>query len=270
MTTRLETVANRLRRHVLTMSHKAQAPHVAAALSCVEILATLYFRVARLDPKAPQAPDRDRIILSKGHAAAALYACLAERGFFPVARLLEFAQAGSVLAEHPSYGTLPGIEATSGSLGHGLGIGLGMAVAARLDGRKNHVYVILSDGECNEGSTWEAALWAPAHELGNVTAIIDYNKLQATGRSTELVALAPLPEKWRSFGWEAVEVDGHDPAQLVEAFEKSEGNRPKAVIAHTVKGKGVSFMENDLEWHYRPPSAEDLAQALDELEREGV
>ena len=264
--TDLEIVANTIRRHILTMSAAAKAPHVGSALSCVEILVTLYFRVARIDPSKPRDPSRDRIILSKGHACAALYACLAERGFFPKERLEEYARDNSVMAEHPSVGALPGIEATTGSLGHGLGIGLGMALAARMDGLPVRVFVVLSDGELNEGSVWEAALWAPAHNLDNVTAIVDFNGLQATGPSREITAIEPLADKWRSFGWQALEVDGHDMAQLAAAFEAHHPGKPLAIVARTVKGRGVSFMENNLEWHYRPPSPDDLAKALAELD----
>jgi len=247
------------------MSAAGHAPHVASALSCVDILVALYFEVARLDPGCPEAPDRDRILFSKGHASAALYACLAERGFFPLSHLAEYAQDGSMLGEHPTRLALPGIEMTSGSLGHGLGLGIGLGLAAKMDATGARIFVVLSDGECNEGSLWEAALWAPAHALDNVVAVIDFNKLQATGRSTEITSLAPLAEKWRTFGWEAVEVDGHNIAELVRALEAPMQGRPRAVVAHTVKGKGVSFMENDLEWHYRPPSADDLARAFAEL-----
>jgi transketolase len=264
--TDLDRTAKTIRRHILTMSAVASAPHVGSALSCVEILVVLYFRVARVNPVDPQDPDRDRIVLSKGHASAALYACLAERGFFPRERLREYAQDNSAMAEHPTLGALPGIEASTGSLGHGLGIGLGMALAARMDHRSSRVFVVLSDGELNEGSVWEAALWAPRHAMDNVTAIVDFNGLQATGPSREITAIEPLPEKWHSFGWRVWELDGHDAARLTQALEAPPCGKPNVVIAHTVKGKGVSFMENDLEWHYRPPSPQDLARALEELD----
>ena len=262
VTADLELRARKIRRHVVRMSSVAGVPHVASALSCVDILVALYFRVARLDPAEPGAPWRDRIILSKGHASAALYACLAERGFFPVSRLAEYARDASVMAEHPSRGALPGIEVTSGSLGHGLGLGSGLALALRMDASPARVFAILSDGECNEGSIWEAALWAPAQGLENLCAIVDFNKLQATGRSEEITMLAPLREKWESFGWETFEIDGHSFPQLVAALAAPTAGRPKAIVAHTVKGRGVSFMEDDLEWHYRPPTAADLQRAL--------
>lgn len=262
----LSTMARRIRRHVLTMSHRAQAPHVASAFSCVELLVWLYFEVARFDSQAPDSPVRDHIILSKGHAAAALYAVLAARGVLPPAALDRFAVDGSELAEHPSRSRAFGIETTSGSLGAGLGIGAGLALAARLAGRENQVYVVLSDGECNEGSVWEAAAWAPAQDLGNLTAIVDSNGWQATGRSAEITALEPLPEKWRAFGWSVAEVEGHDFPSLREGLARLPKDRPRALVARTTKGKGVSFMENNLEWHYRPPGEDDLARALAELE----
>jgi transketolase len=247
------------------MSSAAGTPHVASALSCADILVSLYFHIARVSPERVTAADRDRIILSKGHASAALFACLAERGFFALSWLASYCQDGAPLAEHPSRGGVPGVEVSTGSLGHGLGVGAGLALGARLDGSPSRVFVLMSDGECNEGSVWEAALWAPRHGLGNLVAIIDFNKLQATGSSVEITELAPLVDKWRAFGWDAVEVDGHDFGQLVPALERQGAGRPQVVVAHTVKGKGVSFMEGNLEWHYRPPSQDDLRRALDEV-----
>jgi transketolase len=251
------------------MSSVARAPHVASSLSCVDILVALYFHAARVDPASAEAPDRDRVILSKGHASAALYACLAERGYFDRSRLTSYCADGSPLAEHPSRGTLPGIEASTGSLGHGLGLGAGMALAARRRGSASRVFVVLSDGECNEGTVWEAAMWAPRHSLSNLIAIVDFNKFQATGDSTRITQLTPLDEKWRSFGWDCTEVDGHDHAQLLASFAPSARVRPRAVIAHTIKGKGVSFMEANLEWHYRPPLGAEYERALEELEEPG-
>ena len=262
----LVEMCKRIRCHVLTMSFVAGAPHVASALSCVEILVLLYFRVARLYPDQPDAPERDRVILSKGHASATLYACLAERGFFPVARLAEYAQDNSAMAEHPFRAALPGVEVTSGSLGHGLGLGIGMALAAKMDRADIRIFIVLSDGECNEGAVWEAALWAPAHHLDNVCAIIDFNQFQATGRSTEITMLNPLADKWRAFGWDVFEAEGHSLPQLTAALEALSTGKPRLVVAHTVKGRGVSFMENDLEWHYRPPNKDDWQRALAEVE----
>lgn len=257
--------ARLIRSHALRMSSKGKAPHVGSALSCVDILVALYFRVARVGPHTCADPDRDRVILSKGHASAALYACLAERGFLSVSQLDTYCADGSLLAEHPSRGTIPGVEVTTGSLGHGLGLGAGIALAARMRRSDARVFVVLSDGECNEGSIWEAAIWAPRRNLGNLNAIVDFNKLQATGRSEEITQLAPLREKWEAFGWDAVEIDGHDQRELLLALEAPPGARPRAIVAHTIKGRGVSFMEGNLEWHYRPPSEDELRRALAEV-----
>ncbi|MBI2264652.1 MAG: transketolase [Armatimonadetes bacterium] len=263
----LEGLARRIRGKIIEMSHKAGAPHLGSSLSCVDILVAAYWGVLKINPENPRDPERDRFILSKGHAASALYAVLAHRGFFPRDLLDTFGENGGSLPEHPSPGCVPGLEAATGSLGHGLPLGVGMALASRIEKRPYRVFALLSDGECNEGSVWEAALFAPAHSLENIAAIIDYNKWQATGRSDEVTALAPLSRKWESFGWSAYEVDGHDihalKARLGEVPDGS--GRPVAVIAHTVKGKGVSFMEDDNNWHYRIPNEDELKAALREL-----
>ncbi len=263
----LAAVANRIRGNVIQMSHRAQTPHLASALSCVDILVAAYWGPLALDPAQPDDPDRDRFILSKGHAATALYATLAERGFFPPHLLGTFNADGGRLAEHPSPHCVPGVEAATGSLGHGLGIGLGMAFAGRLQGRRYRVYALVSDGECNEGSTWEAALLAPAMGLERVAVIVDYNKWQATGRSDEVTSLRPLRDKWAAFGWSASEIDGHDRLALAHALANvpDGSGKPVALVAHTVKGKGVSSMEDDNNWHYRVPSAEEVVQARKEL-----
>ena len=263
----LISISRRVRAHILRMSAVAKAPHVGSALSCADILVALYFHAARVAPEKPDDPERDIVILSKGHGSAALYSVLAERGYFALATLDTYCADGSVLAEHPSRGCVPGVEVTTGSLGHGLGVGVGMAVAAKLASSARHVYVVLSDGECNEGSVWEAAMWAPGRRLANVTAIVDFNKFQATGPSTQITALEPLAEKWRAFGWDTLEIDGHDYTALVHALTFARQERPRAIVAHTLKGKGVSFMEGNLEWHYRPPSAADLELALEEVAR---
>jgi len=249
---------------IVQMSGNAGAPHVASALSCTDILVALYFGAAQVAPERAGDPTRDRVILSKGHASAALYACLVARGFFPAALLDEYAGDNSRLGEHPTLGTVPGIESSTGSLGHGLGIGTGMALAARLDNRPSRVFVVLSDGECNEGAVWEAAMWAAGQRLGNLCAIVDANGLQAIGRSNEITALEPLADKWRAFEWDVTELDGHDVDRLHTVLAEPHA-RPHAVVARTVKGKGVSFMEDVLEWHYRPPSPDDVARALKEL-----
>lgn len=259
--------ARQIRAELVEMSHRAGTPHLASALSCVDILVAAYWGVLRLDPKRPEDPLRDRFIFSKGHAATALYAVLAYRGFFSVDLLKTFAQPGSRLAEQPSPGCLPGVELATGSLGHGLPVALGIAMAGRLQGRKYRTYVLMSDGECNEGSVWEAAMFAPAQRLDHVAVIVDYNKWQATGRSPEIMALDPLAKKWEAFGWSSREVDGHDLEALEQALRNvpDGSGKPVAIVAHTVKGKGVPFMEDDNNWHYRSPTAEEVERARQAL-----
>jgi transketolase len=261
----LQARARAVRARVLQMAHDGRTPHVASALSCIDLLVALYFSVLRIDPAQPDDPGRDRLLLSKGHGCMAQYGALAERGFFPESVLGEYARDGGRLAEHPGPYCVPGIEAATGSLGHGLPIGAGMALAAKLRGKSYRVFVVLSDGECYEGSVWEAALFAPAHRLDGLTAIVDYNGWSAMDRTPP--AMDPLAEKWRAFGWSVREIDGHDIEALTSVLGAApfEPGRPSAVIARTVKGKGVSFMENDLEWHYRPPNDDDLRRALLEI-----
>ncbi len=263
----LEQAAREIRGQLVKMSHEAQTPHLASALSCVDILVAAYWGALEIDVTDPWNEDRDRLILSKGHAATALYAVLQKRGFISRQVLDSYAQQGSLLVEHPSPRCAPGIEAGTGSLGHGLPIGLGMALAARMNDRSYKICVVMSDGECNEGSVWEAALLAGGQKLERLVAVIDYNKWQATARSNEVMALAPLVDKWRAFGWNACEVDGHDINALAKLLRNvpDGSGRPVAVIAHTVKGKGVSLMEDDNNWHYRIPTAEELAAAKKEL-----
>jgi transketolase len=246
------------------MAHDARSPHVGSALSCVDLLVALFFAEMRIDP--PRV-DEDRFILSKGHGCMSYYAALAARGYFPSSLLATYAQNGSALPEHPSPHGVPGIEVGTGSLGHGLSIGAGAALARALDRRPGRTFVLLSDGECNEGSVWEAAMFAAGRKLAQLVAIVDYNKLQATGRSDEITALRPLPDKWRAFGWAVREIDGHDMAEIVRTLGALPftAGAPSAIVAHTVKGKGVSFMEDTLEWHYRPPDDGELARALREL-----
>lgn len=259
-------LAKRIRQHVLEMTHRARSSHVGGCFSMTDLLAVLYVKILRVRPDDPGWPERDRLIISKGHAAAAIYAVLAERGFFPKEWLDTFYAAGSHLSGHVTYG-VPGIEASTGSLGHGLSIGCGMAFAGKRDGMDYKTFVILSDGECDEGSTWEAIMFAPHHRLDNLTAIIDYNKLQSFGKVNEVLDLEPFAEKWRSFGWAVREIDGHD-FNSIEATLSGvpfEPGKPSCIIAHTVKGKGISFMENQLAWHYLPVSDDELRQALAEL-----
>jgi len=263
----LAAIAGRIRGQLVRMSHTARAPHLGSALSCVDILVCAYWGLLEIDPRRADHPARDRLILSKGHAAAALYATLAERGFFAQDLLTTYGQAGSRLPEQFSPGCLPGVEAATGSLGHGLSLGLGMALAARIMGRTYRVCVVLSDGECNEGSVWEAAMFAAARGTDNLIAVVDYNGWQATGRSREIMALDPLQAKWEAFGWSTCEVDGHDLAALTAAMNAATTSpgKPQAIIARTIKGKGVSFMENDNNWHYRIPNQDELRAALAEL-----
>ncbi|NNN20350.1 MAG: transketolase [Acidimicrobiaceae bacterium] len=263
----LESIARKLRGSVVDLSFEAETPHLASSLSCIDILTAAYWGGLNLDPELADSLDRDRLILSKGHAAAALYSALAYRGYFPVSLLDTFAKAGSCLPEQPSPHCAPGVEAATGSLGHGLSMIIGMALACRLQGYHSRFVAILSDGECNEGSVWEAAMFAPIHRLENVMVVVDYNKWQATGRSNEVMALEPLRDKWESFGWSAFEVDGHDLDALTNHFQNlpNGSGRPVALIAHTVKGKGISFMEDDNNWHYRIPTSQERDLAHSEL-----
>jgi len=265
----LTGAARSIRKTIIDISYRAGTPHIGSALSCVDILVTMYWGCLRIDAKNPCDSDRDRMLFSKGHAATALYATLAERGFFSSEVLDTYAVAGKSLPEHPSPGCAPGIEIASGSLGHGLSIGLGVALSGKIQGRGYRVYVVMSDGECNEGSVWEAAMLAPALEIENLVAIIDFNRWQATGRSETVTALSPLRDKWTAFGWTAFDVDGHDLNALETAFKEASKatRRPTAIIAHTIKGKGVSFMEDDNNWHYRIPDHSEYEMAMKELER---
>ena len=265
----LEGVARTLRYQVVQMSHNAGAPHLGSSLSCMDILVAAYWRILNIDPANPGSPDRDRFILSKGHAAPALYVALASRGFFPLSWLDSFASKGGHLPEQPAPGCAPGVELATGSLGHGLPVACGFALAGQIQKRDYRTVVVMSDGECNEGSVWEAAMFAAAKKLGKLTVVVDYNKWQATGRSDEVLALASLRDKWSAFGWSAVEVDGHCLPELVQALgrESSAEGQPRAIIAHTVKGKGVPFMEDDNNWHYRIPNDAELDQVATILNR---
>lgn len=264
----LTELAARIRYQTLMMINRAKSSHIGTCYSMAEILAVLYGSVLCVDPERPEWPERDRFILSKGHGAAALYAVLAERGFFPLNWLDTFYQNGSRLAGHVTHHCVPGVEVSTGSLGHGLSIATGMALAAKRDGHAYRVLALLSDGECDEGSVWEPILFAAHHKLDNLIAIVDYNKIQSLGSVKEVMDLEPFADKWRAFGWAVREVDGHDVNELESTFNSLPFNEgcPSCIIAHTIKGKGVSFMENKLLWHYRCPQEDEFAGALAELE----
>lgn len=264
-------LALRIRRHALEMANLGKSSHVGSVLSMADIIAVLYGQVMRVDPLNPDWDERDRFILSKGHAGAGVYAALAECGFFAVERLRTHYQNGSKLSGHVSHIDNPGVEFSTGSLGHGLPVATGMAKAAQLDGDTHRVFVVLSDGECDEGSNWEAALFAAHHSLKNLVVVVDFNKIQSLAPVAETLALEPFSDKWESFGWDVQEVDGHDHKALMTALSERPGNetRPLCVLAHTIKGKGVSFMENSVLWHYRSPQGEEYDLARDELDQSG-
>jgi transketolase len=263
----LVQMARRLRRHVVTMIAQAGSGHPGGSLSAADIVTALYFKELRYDPMNPRWPDRDRFILSKGHAAPILYAALAESGYFPVAELSTLRQFGSRLQGHTDRTMTPGVEMSSGSLGQGLSFAIGTALAGRLDKRSYRVYALLGDGECDEGQVWEAAMAAAHFKLDNLLAIVDHNGQQLDGWNRQIMNLEPLADKWRSFGWHAIEINGHDLPAILSAFERARliNGQPTAIIALTVKGKGVSFMENNLDFHGRALTGEELARALKEL-----
>ena len=259
-----------IRRHGLEMTHLSRGSHIGAIFSLAEIMATLYTGVLNVNPADPAMPERDRLILSKGHAGAAVYAALAERGFFPVEELKTHYANGSRLSGHVSHKGVPGVEFSTGSLGHGLPAAAGMALGAKKDHAPWRVYCVLGDGECDEGSVWETALQARQFALDNLIAVVDFNRMQSLDFCENTLALEPFADKWRAFGWRAIETDGHDVDALRAAFDEAKGNlgggQPTVVIAKTVKGKGVSFMENNILWHYRTPQGEEYEAALRELE----
>lgn len=263
----LTKIAAQIRGKIVEMSFEARTQHLGSSLSCVDILVAAYWGALKIDPKKPHDPNRDRFILSKGHAATALYAALAFKGFFPMEELSTYSKGGGRLAAHPLPNCVPGVEAATGSLGHGLSLGVGMALSARIQKSNFRVFVVVTDGECNEGSVWEAAMFAPAQKLENLITIVDFNRWQATGRSTDVMALQPFKDKWASFGWSTYEIDGHDFNALLQVMKNvpDGSGKPIAVIANTVKGKGVSFMEDDNNWHYCVPNADQLKQAKQEL-----
>jgi transketolase len=267
-TAELKEMAKKLRRHVITMIATAGSGHPGGSLSAADIITALYFKVLRFNPENPQWSERDRFILSKGHAAPILYAALAEAGYFPVAELATLRKLDSRLQGHADRKFTPGVEMSAGSLGMGLSFAIGVALAARLDSKTYRTYVLLSDGECEEGQTWEAALSAAHFKLDNLTAIVDCNGMQLSGWTRDIMNLEPFTRKWQAFGWHTIDIDGHDFDQILSACQRLEKtkNKPTVIIARTIKGKGVSFMENNVAFHGKAPTQEEAERALKELE----
>lgn len=266
----LNNIAAKIRKELFITVYNGGGGHIGGALSSVEIMTALYFGgVLKYDPRNPEDAERDRFILSKGHSSTLLYTTLANAGFISAQTLATYGKPDTRLGGHPKIGDIPGVEATTGALGHGLCFATGIALAAKLDGKSYGTYVLLGDGECQEGSVWEAALFAAQRRLGRLTAIVDYNKLQAMDKLCNIIGLESLAGKWKAFGWDVIETDGHDIAQILKALGGREKNpedaQPRAIIAHTVKGKGVSFMENEPLWHYRLPNKEELKIVKTEL-----
>ena len=265
-TAELENIANKLRLHVVEMTYEAGSGHPGGSLSAADLMAALYFRVMRHDPSNPQWEDRDRFVLSKGHVAPVLYAALAEAGYFPVEDLLSLRKMGSPLQGHPVRGKVPGVEMSTGSLGQGLSMACGIALAGKMDGKGYMTYCLLGDGELQSGQNWEAAMFARQMGLSRLVAIVDRNHLQISGNTESVVGLEPLPEKWKSFGWNVIIIKGHSMRQIIEALGRAQGSsRPTAIIMDTVKGKGVSFMENNAGFHGKACNAEEYAKAVSEL-----
>lgn len=263
----LEKIAQIVRKDIVEMVYKAQAGHPGGSLSAADIVTALYFRIMRIDPEYPDWPDRDRFILSKGHACPVWYAALAERGYFDKSHLATLRQLNSILQGHADMKKTPGVDMTVGSLGQGFSAGLGMALSGKMRGKDYHVYVVVGDGESQEGSIWEAAMAAPKWRLDNLTVIVDKNRLQNDTFVEDVMPVDPLPDKWKAFNWHVLEIDGHDMAQVVEALETAKTIKgiPTAIIAQTVKGKGVSFMENVAAWHGMAPNQAQAEQALSEI-----
>jgi transketolase len=266
---RLEDIARKIRCSILTMVEKAGVGHIGGSLSVTDILVALYFKVLKIDPRNPDWPERDRLVLSKGHGATAIYSTLAERGFFPKKELRTFGIIDSNFQVHPDKTKVPGIEASTGALGQGLSIGLGMALAARLNKKDYHTYIILGDGEIQEGQIWEAAMFASHYSLDNLTAILDYNHVQLMGNVSEIMEIAPVAGKWSAFGWKVLEANGHDFNQIIENLYRAKEikGKPTIVIANTIKGKGVSFMQSTCKWHGSIPTQEEYKKALIEIKK---
>lgn len=261
-------LALKIRQHIVEMTHRGNSSHIGSALSIADIVAVLYGKILKYDSLNPTCPHRDRFILSKGHAGTAIYAALAESGFFDKEIIKTYYQDGSILSGHISHKSVAGVEFSTGSLGHGLAVGAGMAYHAKLKSRHHRIFVLLSDGDCEEGSTWESILFAAHHKLSNLIAIVDHNKIQALGNVAEVLDLYPFAEKWAAFNWNVKEIDGHSFDELLQQLSENfiNSNKPTCIIAHTIKGKGISFMENQLLWHYRSPQGDDYIKAMQELE----
>jgi len=266
----LEWRANVIRKHIIRMTRAAGSGHPGGSLSSTDIISALFFKVMHHHPQDPAWEDRDRFVLSKGHAAPAYYAALAESGYFPTDELLTLRKLGSRLQGHPSKGKLPGVEMSTGSLGQGLSVTNGMALAAKLDRKAHRIYCLCGDGEMQSGQIWEAAMLGAHYELDNITAFLDRNKLQIDGPTEKIMSLEPITDKWKAFGWHVIEIDGHNMREILEACDKAKEvrNKPTMVVAHTVKGKGVSFMENALSFHGKAPNDEETKNALRELGEE--
>lgn len=265
---RLEKKANTIRKHIIRSIYQAGSGHPGGSLSATEVLTALYFHTMNIDPKNPKWEDRDRFVLSKGHAAPALYAVLAERGFFPIEELDTLRKMGSRLQGHPDMNKTPGVEASTGSEGQGVSIGIGIALSAKLNRKLYRVYVMIGDGELDCGQIWEAAMSASHFKLDNITTIIDRNKLQLDGPTRQIMDLEPVTDKWKAFGWHVIEIDGHNFKEILSALDTSKEikGRPTLIISHTIKGKGVSFMEGAVGFHGKPPTKEQYIQAMTELE----
>lgn len=263
----LQSIAKRVRREIVEMITHAKSGHPGGSLSAVEILVTLFFDVLRHDPQNPEWPDRDRFILSKGHAAPVLYSVMAECGYVPLDQLNTLRQMGSIYQGHPDVRFMPSLDASTGSLGEGVSVGLGMALAAKLDNSPARAYVVIGDGESQEGQIWESAMFGGDKAVDNIVCITDYNRIQLDGFVKDIMPLDPLADKWRSFNWHTIEVDGHDIRQLQSAFAEAAATKgkPTSIIAHTIKGKGVSFMENNPKFHGTAPTEEEMKKALVEL-----
>lgn len=262
---KLNELSKEIRREILTMVYQSKSGHLGCSLGIVDILTTLYFKILHINPKNPSLKTRDRFILSKGHAAAALYAVLAKRGFFPKSLLSAYLQDGSKLAGHVTLGSLPGIEATSGSLGHGLSIGIGMSLAIKHQNLPSRVFCLIGDGECQEGSIWEGINFAGQHKINNLILLLDNNNLQIMGKGSDILNALPFEDKFKGFGWDVKSVDGHDILALLKVLQPKALDKPLIIITNTIKGSGISFMENKVEWHGKSPNEEEYKLALREL-----